>query len=517
MTAIKCAAVSARLPNVDAFLSGSSALVSHLKLITQTLLAERCRRLSVQEIYRLSGLLKKPVKLKKSDNPMDFAARRFRQCDIDASFVEKVPGGLTNSLRGVLLDRIHAQYLKAISRLQMKDFRTRHHRGLLKAGYCFGPFNPVSNIIVNTIWYDTVFPATEGFEVDMICTMTRVESRSLDGLIKLLLVSISKMSEHDAMVYLLKNNLKPRKAIRMARQEGHDTFSWDDNAYKTAADAASHPQPEAYVEFVLHSLPMVQSAVKSLLKASYTLSSDEVLHLSRLLSPSRCNPTKSLEPNGELTKDTLAMLSSFKEEFISQQSFVRRKIEAALQKYKLTKGDRYELHIICGVNANVGKKRWMRDLKRQYSHVNFWASSKDGTCPTLFFAEFSNDEDSDNHQSFCYPVSFLSTHVRCCYCEFQGTRIVHPLKSYWGGAMDFQQMACGEHKLTNARIISHGKLMACPVGIFEEDYIYLDPSQDTNLVRDMNNASWELNLDWGDELRRIKPMRAASGDLQVAH
>ncbi|GJN19094.1 hypothetical protein PR202_gb06332 [Eleusine coracana subsp. coracana] len=91
--------------------------------------------------------------------------------------IKKVPAALMESLRGVLLDRVHDLYLKAVSRLPMKELRISHHRGLLKAGYCYGPFNPVWNIIVNTIWYNTAFPACEEFEVDMISMMRHVESR----------------------------------------------------------------------------------------------------------------------------------------------------------------------------------------------------------------------------------------------------------------------------------------------------------------------------------------------------
>ncbi|KAF0904098.1 hypothetical protein E2562_031770 [Oryza meyeriana var. granulata] len=261
-TALKCAALSARLPNVDAFFTGSAAAFSHL---THTVRAENCcrgrrrRRLSIQDVTRFSGLLEKPLNLNKSNNPMDHAAMRCHQYDL------KVSPTLTPSLRGLLLDRIHVVYLKAISRIPIEDFRSRYHHGLLKAGYCYGPFNPIFNIIVNTVWYDAAFPAPETYELDMVCTriFIRIESRSLAGLINLLLARVSGLSEHDAMVYLLKSNLELPQAIRMAGQNGYDTSSWGDTAYKAAADASFHPEVEAYVQFAMESLPMVKVHMRS--------------------------------------------------------------------------------------------------------------------------------------------------------------------------------------------------------------------------------------------------------------
>nr|CAB3445754.1 unnamed protein product [Digitaria exilis] len=328
-TALKCAALSARLPNVDAFLTGSSALVSH---VADDLPAENFRgHLSVQDVTRLTALLEKPLEPKKPNVPLDLAAIRFQQYGI------KLSPALKESVRAVLLDRIHAVYLNAISRIPMEDFRSRYHHGLLKAGYCYGPFDPFFNIIINTVWYDTVFPAPQALEIDMICTpiLVRLESQSLDGLIHLLLSCINGLSEYQAMVYLLKSNLELSQAVQMAGKDGYETSSWDATAYKAAADASSHPESEAYLHFVMESLPMVESDVMEWL-TTQTLSSSKILQLSTLLSYSRLS-SKSLEPTDELTNDALEMVSSYKENFFSQQNFVRKKVEATLLNYEQTK------------------------------------------------------------------------------------------------------------------------------------------------------------------------------------
>uniref|UniRef100_A0A0E0E5Z5 Uncharacterized protein n=1 Tax=Oryza meridionalis TaxID=40149 RepID=A0A0E0E5Z5_9ORYZ len=401
-----------------------------------------------------------------------------------ATATEKVPGGLTISLRAVLLDKIHAKYIKAISRLPMQDVRARYHRALINGGYCYGPFSCVTNIIVNTIWYDSAFPAVEKLEVDMICTSTfvRVESRSLRGLIKQLLTCIPEISEHDAMIYLLKNNLKVRKAIKMAGVEGWEP-SWDVSAYKAAADALFHLELEAYVQFSTQSLPKVQAAVKSLLCASTPLSSNDVLQLATLLPSSNCISAKSLETIVDLSTDALDI-----------------KIEAALRK----KGYLYDLQMN------------FLDFKCPYSHVNFLASPKVGSGLKLFFSEFSNDDDD---VSFCCTVSRKSKHeARCCYCEYEGTRIMHPahpIENYCGGDMDFTEMAHGTHELTNARIISGGKWACNRVGMCGYNYIYFDPTRDAKFAQCMNRIASRANISWSDILRELQRRRLfAGGELR---
>ena len=196
------------------------------------------------------------------------------------------------------------------------------------------------------------------------------------------------------------------------------------------------------------------------------------------------------------------------------------------------------------MNDCVGKETGIFDTKFQYTHANFWASQDKGTA-TLFFSEFSNDEDS-NYEPICYPVSglstqgiifylriaciyknsyvyviscciFFSSEVRCCYCEYQGVRIVHPVEKCWEGASGFERIACGEHNFTNAEIVSRAKLIDNQVmGIFVKDYIYLDPTHDAKLIQAVNRAESVMNLDLDAEMRRIKSVAAAGHYPQEA-
>ncbi|KAF7109760.1 hypothetical protein CFC21_109970 [Triticum aestivum] len=54
-----------------------------------------------------------------------------------------------------LQDTIHGFYLEALARLPAGP---GFHRSLVMAGHCYGPLDPVSNIIVNTVWHHSAFP-----------------------------------------------------------------------------------------------------------------------------------------------------------------------------------------------------------------------------------------------------------------------------------------------------------------------------------------------------------------------
>ncbi|KAF8783764.1 hypothetical protein HU200_000199 [Digitaria exilis] len=361
-SALKCAAWSAGQTNFAVFLDGCFAVVSHVSSFTNTLSAEGCCCFTVDDISWLSELLATPLKLREYDEPMKLVRNRFNDPVID---VENVPGHLTEALRGTLMDRVHGHYLKAMSRFPMKDLQSHHHRGLLKAGYCFGPLDLVSNIIVNTLWYGISFSPTEEFEVDMISTVRHVEARSVNGLIAFVLAWFPEISEHQAMMYLLNSNLDVCNTVQMTKPK-----VCDDSGYMAAAKAASHPNPEAYSEFVSRYFSGVRSGVISLLQGSQVISSAKISEVCTLLAI----PTVELsEPVVELTEDAMKRITQYKEEFFSQQSLVRRKVETALRNYEQSKvilGSYYDLGIICGLNDCVGEVTGVFDTKYKYTHMS---------------------------------------------------------------------------------------------------------------------------------------------------
>jgi hypothetical protein len=104
-----------------------------------------------------------------------------------------------------LLDTIHAFYIEALARLPRAAL-PRLVRGLLIAGHCYGPMDPVSNIIVHAVWYSVVVPAPlhhGGEPADILgaADLLRLEVRSLDGLVASVR-AVTGFSEHGAVEYL---------------------------------------------------------------------------------------------------------------------------------------------------------------------------------------------------------------------------------------------------------------------------------------------------------------------------
>uniref|UniRef100_A0A0E0J5R5 PIR2-like helical domain-containing protein n=1 Tax=Oryza nivara TaxID=4536 RepID=A0A0E0J5R5_ORYNI len=134
---------------------------------------------------------------------------------------------------------------------------------LVVSGHCYGPLDPVSNIILNAIWYDAAYPLPphQGDGDDEIDdelphdisdtrAMARVASRSLDGLVTLLraITTGATLSKHEAVEYLwstqcdLTDELQQQHTVTMTKKK---------NPYAAAAEASKHPQHTALGSFLL--------------------------------------------------------------------------------------------------------------------------------------------------------------------------------------------------------------------------------------------------------------------------
>ncbi|TVU29026.1 hypothetical protein EJB05_20568, partial [Eragrostis curvula] len=355
----------------------------------------------------------------------------------------------------------------------------RHHRGLLKAGYCFGPMDdPVSNILLNTIWYDTVFPPEEEFLADMLCTrsLVRAEIRSEAGLINFLCTRFPDLSEHDAVVFLLEANANLHAAVSRAQGDGHDPSGSLEEAYRDAALAAWHPDPEALVKFGVSTVP---SSVLPFLRAGdCPLSAEDVEAISAFLEPPLGSPSSwsCLAKPEKLSPMVCDMVTLHQENFENDRFIFRGLVKAALREFtEKTMGPEYQLHVICGVNTRVV------DYSHPYCHINFWARQRGSpsaaeTALKLFFVECGYyDEDKKA--------------VRCC--------VVDPSTD-----ADFEEMACGRHTVTNEELISYGTNRAEHVGwLKEEDEVYFDPQWDFKLAEVINKAN---------EKKDVNPVYTAS-------
>ncbi|KAG2534209.1 hypothetical protein PVAP13_9NG034500 [Panicum virgatum] len=348
--------------------------------------------------------------------PMRDAVKRFQRSGVRMPFPDEISHELgidhELSMKRLLLDRIHGFYLEAISRLPTTLLRSRLHRPLLKAGHCYGPFDAVSNILLNTIWYDTMFPTQHEFKVDVVLmeNLALVESRCLNGLVASVVSTFPTLTMRGILWYLLKFG----SLYGMIKNVG-ETFPApilvSPSAYLAAATGACHPHPDALVSFVAELPQEVEVIVMPLLKAKNTLSVDDVEAISKSVSGN--HPRIGSVSELEWSKLDSKSISDSCKKFKAHQRYICRRVEAALQEHARRQGDDYELHSICGVNGKIpqdGKYDYFLNRNGYpYSHINAWVTRRDShrtdAVPILLFIECSNNKDMKGAPFLCCVVS----------------------------------------------------------------------------------------------------------------
>ncbi|KQK03906.1 hypothetical protein BRADI_2g10580v3 [Brachypodium distachyon] len=488
-TALKCAALAARHPEpqllVDAWLLLSSRLDDVIA----------------------AGADLSPVRLRGLITADDSEVDMVKPWEIAASRLDNITGvpyyHHTRSLRRALLDKIHRHYLQALAKLPRRDLRCRYHRGLLAAGSCYGPSDPVSNVILNTVWYEATFPARrEQLEVDMISSnaLIRAACRSLYGLVSFLCTRYGAgLSEHDAIRCLLDADADHHAAASDAERRGYRPCRSTQDAYEAAAIAAAHPDANAQAKF----LGTAASPPLTLLcQDQDVLSSGDVLGLEELLSP----VTPAAATKGE--NMNRALIRHFRYKFRTNEAKIVRKVKAALDEYverSNEPGNAYELHVICGVNEFISGPDYdstdsedVEIYRYHRSHFNFLATSRSGGAPVLFFAECSNYDDQQ--PPLCRPVGVpppRATLVRCLYCDDEGSKIVHPADSdFHGRDQEFEAMARAEKRFphSNDKIISKSEYVGQRMCMLEEDSIHVDSDGASSGDDDINEILAELYM-----------------------
>ncbi|GJN29006.1 hypothetical protein PR202_gb17191 [Eleusine coracana subsp. coracana] len=181
--ALRYAAVASKHPDPQQFVTGWKLLSPHLKsLVSQ--LSQRSRSTTQPDAVVRHMLTTTREELLELEQSWELASSRCVSPEPEA-----LPP-FRGAMKRVLLATIHGFYLQAMARLPTAELRSRYHRSLLMGGYCYGPLDPVSNIVVNTIWYDETFPAREQTVVTLHMMSTklllRVVARSFYGLISFL-------------------------------------------------------------------------------------------------------------------------------------------------------------------------------------------------------------------------------------------------------------------------------------------------------------------------------------------
>uniref|UniRef100_A0ACD5VHS7 Uncharacterized protein n=1 Tax=Avena sativa TaxID=4498 RepID=A0ACD5VHS7_AVESA len=401
-----------------------------------------------------------------------------------------------------LLDTLHGFYIDALGMLPCHALRQRHLvPSILAAGHCYGPcLDPVSNIIVNSIWYHAVFPPLPEEDVsddqmigaaDILDarSLARVESRSLDGLLAFVCRTHS-ISEQQAVLLLCQHRFDLSHSIFHAEK------MFPDLAAAAAALVAKHPQPAAFGDFLTSLIPAAKlDRLRSLLsdkgRLRCVLSDDTLEQIKNMVTNETAHvvaAAAAAAPVPDLGQSALeTVLSARRKTFKTRQEYVRTKLEKLLLEYshdKLQGGHYNELGIVCGVVTNrIGS----------YStcyHINFLASRdvpnhSNRSSSTLFFAEFWSIVDCQVEHStnvpFCCPVGdfFDALSIRCLTCDGTSCKIAHPSSAeyvYFTGKTE-----CG--------FPVHHEWGSDLGEMLESDFIYLDCKNDDEVAKILSEES----------------------------
>ncbi|VAI12197.1 unnamed protein product [Triticum turgidum subsp. durum] len=321
----------------------------------------------------------------------------------------------TESLRMRLHSTIHAIYLKVFTMLPRS---MRLIRDILFAGHCYGPMDPVSNIIVNSIWHSIFYPLPlteiEEYHIIDALSMLRVEVRSLEGLITLVRGNFdSGCSTQQVMEHL------SLKCCDLS-QETHTL-----QQCAAAAAAARHPQHAALGSFLASLTPNVLYDLRRLLTTGTNgvISPESLGQIEQFLRYKAVTLDPEPRKVSELCEEAKVTLQRMKSYYDSMSLYLCSKLEQLLQKYASEHPlePKYVLTVICGMVAGS------ESLDRECYHVNFVAASKSRTAGNkLFFAELNWSCPGEQAKpDFCCPLPLIHT-GRCYYGKGTARKIVYP-------------------------------------------------------------------------------------------
>ncbi|GJN29727.1 hypothetical protein PR202_gb17978 [Eleusine coracana subsp. coracana] len=270
-TALRCAAAAAARHPVndpEQFVLGWRQLSTDLNGLDSQLSSATPNYRHIDRLMRDSGTSTAPPALDLK-TPWELARARLAQLCPPGSGKELPPARA--AMKRLLLATIHGFYLKALGTIPTNELCARYHRSIVMGGYCYGPLDPVSNIVVNSVWFDLTLPGgnNKHGKLEMISTkcLWRLVARSLYGLVSFLCTRYPCLTPDLALQRLLMSGADLRAAdpyLLMGGPPHSNTGSNNNNvvnasvipstsvaeAYAAAATAAFHPCPLAQQEFL---------------------------------------------------------------------------------------------------------------------------------------------------------------------------------------------------------------------------------------------------------------------------
>ncbi|VAI69692.1 unnamed protein product [Triticum turgidum subsp. durum] len=307
-------------------------------------------------------------------------------------------------------------------------------RGFLMAGHCYVSMDPVSNIIVNSIWYNShscPLPESERNKIEKYNdildphSLLRTQVHSLKGLMELAAFVGPQFSTEAGALELLCGarcdivDMLPSSPEMLEKK----------NPFHGAAKAAGHPLPFQLGELhrLLLLMPDERSALLSLMTEARTGHTmlrlgDMTLHMRRMWLKCSATKTGGIVRAPKLFPESRKLVSSMRSKYEERRNWFRSKIEQVLKDYTTQHfwEPKYKLDIISGVEAiNQGRP----SLGEMCYRVNFTATSDLQLERTLFFAEFLFS--GGPRPETCCPLPYEYA-GRCYYGEQTARKIVYP-------------------------------------------------------------------------------------------
>uniref|UniRef100_A0A8I6XLS6 Uncharacterized protein n=1 Tax=Hordeum vulgare subsp. vulgare TaxID=112509 RepID=A0A8I6XLS6_HORVV len=357
--------------------------------------------------------------------------------------------------------------------------------------------DPVSNIIVNSIWYNScgcTLPASQAMDMaeyndvlDPRCLL-RLQVHSLKGLMKLAAFVDPRFSTPACTLGFLCST----KCDIANMLPSSTTESCEMNPFHESAKAAGHNRPLGLGELHrrLLSMPDTRSELLSFITEAQANGimlrvDDMTACISLMWNKNRSGPSPQTVQAPQLCAGALMAVSSERSQYEDMSNLFRSKIEELLEEYTTTQqflGSEYKLDTILGVEE---RNKGYHPVGVMLYQANFTATCDLGLERTLFFAQFSLSSRKPAPE-FCCPLPYANA-GRCYYGERSARKIVYP----------------DDAKYIPDDITVRGT--RCADGMLGMDLVYFSPELDVEIAESLN----VLHSEEEEEKRKKRKRRGA--------